>query len=209
MSAAQIRFSTLWRREVSRFMKIKKQTLGAPLLETFLYITVFGAALGSRIKELHGIEYVVFVIPGLIMMAFVDQRLHQQLVLDPAAEIPGRDPGPALLAGLAAGAAARLLARRLHARPDRRRPDLRRRLDPRRPAGRPRPGPDPGAVVSGSTTAGSMTLSRVDIRIGSSLHRHCASGFDTVFLRIAAVTTFPVSDAATMLHCQLSPRWKQ
>jgi ABC-2 type transport system permease protein len=70
MSAAQIRFATLWRREVNRFMKIKKQTLGAPLLETFLYITVFGAALGSRIKELHGIEYILFVIPGLIMMAF-------------------------------------------------------------------------------------------------------------------------------------------
>ena len=70
MSAAQIRFLTLWRREVNRFMKIKKQTIGAPLLETFLYITVFGAALGSRIKELHGFEYVIFVIPGLIMMAW-------------------------------------------------------------------------------------------------------------------------------------------
>ncbi|MGB7686768.1 MAG: ABC transporter permease [Solirubrobacterales bacterium] len=70
MSAAQIRFLTLWRREVSRFMKIKKQTLGAPLLETFLYISVFGAALGSRIDQLHGIDYVIFVIPGLIMMAW-------------------------------------------------------------------------------------------------------------------------------------------
>jgi ABC-2 type transport system permease protein len=69
-SAAQIRFATLWRREVNRFMKIKKQTIGAPLLETFLYISVFGAALGSRIDKLHGIDYVVFVIPGLIMMAW-------------------------------------------------------------------------------------------------------------------------------------------
>ncbi len=69
-SSARIRFYTLWRREVSRFMKIKKQTLGGPLLETFLYISVFGAALGSRIKELHGIEYIVFVIPGLIMMSW-------------------------------------------------------------------------------------------------------------------------------------------
>jgi ABC-2 type transport system permease protein len=51
-------------------MKIKKQTIGAPLLETFLYISVFGAALGSRIDKLHGIDYVVFVIPGLIMMAW-------------------------------------------------------------------------------------------------------------------------------------------
>ena len=70
MTAAQIRFATLWRREVNRFMKIKKQTIGAPLLETFLYISVFGAALGSRIDKLHGIDYVVFVIPGLIMMAW-------------------------------------------------------------------------------------------------------------------------------------------
>jgi len=70
VSAAQIRFATLWRREINRFMKIKKQTLGAPLLETFLYITIFGAALGSKIKQLHGIEYILFVTPGLIMMAF-------------------------------------------------------------------------------------------------------------------------------------------
>ena len=70
MSAAQIRFASLLRREVNRFMKIKRQTLGAPLLETFLYISVFGAALGSRIDQLHGIDYVVFIIPGLIMMAW-------------------------------------------------------------------------------------------------------------------------------------------
>jgi ABC-2 type transport system permease protein len=70
VSAAQIRLLTLWRREVNRFLKIKKQTIGAPLLETFLYISVFGAALGTRIDKLHGFDYVVFVIPGLIMMAW-------------------------------------------------------------------------------------------------------------------------------------------
>ncbi|MGI8631958.1 MAG: ABC transporter permease [Solirubrobacterales bacterium] len=70
MSASQIRFMALWRREMNRFMKIKRQTLGAPLLETFLYISVFGAALGTRIKELEGFDYVVFVVPGLIMMAW-------------------------------------------------------------------------------------------------------------------------------------------
>jgi ABC-2 type transport system permease protein len=70
VTRSQIRFVSLVRREVSRFMKIKRQTVGAPLLETFLYISVFGAALGSRIDKLHGIDYVVFVIPGLIMMAW-------------------------------------------------------------------------------------------------------------------------------------------
>ena len=70
MSPAAIRFFSLVRREVSRFVKIKGQTIGAPLLETFLYITVFGAALGTRVGDLEGYEYIVFVIPGLIMMAW-------------------------------------------------------------------------------------------------------------------------------------------
>jgi ABC-2 type transport system permease protein len=70
VTAAQIRFVALTRREVNRFMKIKRQTVGAPLLETFLYISVFGAALGSRIDQLHGIDYVKFVVPGLIMMSW-------------------------------------------------------------------------------------------------------------------------------------------
>jgi ABC-2 type transport system permease protein len=70
MNSDQIRFFALVRREVNRFMKIKRQTIGAPLLETFLYITVFGAALGSRISSLDGVNYVVYIIPGLIMMAW-------------------------------------------------------------------------------------------------------------------------------------------
>jgi ABC-2 type transport system permease protein len=70
LSSRQIRFLALVRRECNRFMKIKRQTVGAPLLETFLYISVFGAALGSRIHTLHGFRYIVFVIPGLIMMAW-------------------------------------------------------------------------------------------------------------------------------------------
>ena len=70
MTAGQIRFLALVRREVNRFMKIKRQTVGAPLLETFLYISVFGAALGTRIDELHGVDYVVFIVPGLIMMSW-------------------------------------------------------------------------------------------------------------------------------------------
>jgi ABC-2 type transport system permease protein len=69
MTPGQIRFFSLLRREVNRFMKIKRQTVAAPLLETFLYLSVFGAALGSRIDKLHGVDYVVFIIPGLIMMA--------------------------------------------------------------------------------------------------------------------------------------------
>lgn len=70
MSPSMVRLVSLTRREVSRFLKIPRQTVGAPLLETFLYISIFGAALGSRVGDLHGYEYIVFVVPGLIMMAF-------------------------------------------------------------------------------------------------------------------------------------------
>lgn len=70
MSPRQIRLWSLLRRELSRFWKIKRQTVAAPMLETFLYISVFGAALGSRIDTLQGVDYVVFIIPGLVLMAW-------------------------------------------------------------------------------------------------------------------------------------------
>lgn len=63
-------FWTVLRREVNRFWTIRRQTLVAPLLETYLYISVFGAALGSRISTLEGVPYITYIIPGLIMMAF-------------------------------------------------------------------------------------------------------------------------------------------
>jgi len=67
---AWLPFWTVLRRELSRFWGIKRQTILGPLLETYLYISVFGAALGSRISELDGHRYIVFIIPGLLMMSF-------------------------------------------------------------------------------------------------------------------------------------------
>lgn len=63
-------FWTVLRRELSRFWGIKRQTILGPLLETYLYISIFGAALGSRINQLDGHRYIVFIIPGLLMMSF-------------------------------------------------------------------------------------------------------------------------------------------
>lgn len=69
MSPQLIGFYTLLRRECYRFLSIPRQTVAGPLLETYLYIGVFGAALGSRISEINGHPYVVFIIPGLVLMA--------------------------------------------------------------------------------------------------------------------------------------------
>ncbi len=66
-----IGFYSLLRRECYRFLSIPRQTVAGPLLETFLYISVFGAALGSRIDQIHGVSYVVFIIPGLLLMSMI------------------------------------------------------------------------------------------------------------------------------------------
>ena len=62
-------FWTVLRREIYRFWSIKRQTILGPLLETYLYIAIFGAALGSRIQSIDGVSYTVFIIPGLLLMA--------------------------------------------------------------------------------------------------------------------------------------------
>lgn len=66
-----IGFYTSLRRECYRFLSIPRQTIAGPLLETYLYISVFGAALGSRISEISGVSYVEFIIPGLLLMSMI------------------------------------------------------------------------------------------------------------------------------------------
>jgi ABC-2 type transport system permease protein len=58
-------------REVLRVLKLWTQTVVAPVVSAFLFIVVFGLSLGGRIKEIGGVEYEVFIVPGLITMAMV------------------------------------------------------------------------------------------------------------------------------------------
>jgi ABC-2 type transport system permease protein len=43
----------------------------APVVSSILFIVVFGLSLGTRIREVEGFDYAVFVVPGLIVMAMV------------------------------------------------------------------------------------------------------------------------------------------
>jgi ABC-2 type transport system permease protein len=58
-------------REVARVFKLWLQTVVAPVLSSFLFILVFGLALGGRIRQVNGVEYDIFIVPGLITMAMV------------------------------------------------------------------------------------------------------------------------------------------
>ena len=61
-------FETLVRREIVRTFAIINQVIWPPVIQTLLYVFVFGLALGSRIQNVQGVSYAQFLIPGLIML---------------------------------------------------------------------------------------------------------------------------------------------
>lgn len=65
-------FLTIVRKEVRRFMRIWVQTLIPPVITMALYFVIFGHLIGSRIGEMGGFDYMAFVVPGLIMMAVIN-----------------------------------------------------------------------------------------------------------------------------------------
>lgn len=56
-------------RESARVLKLWTQTIAAPVLSSMLFILVFGLSLGGRIHQIGGVEYRIFIVPGLITMA--------------------------------------------------------------------------------------------------------------------------------------------
>jgi ABC-2 type transport system permease protein len=62
-------FYWLCRRECHRVLKLWTQTTLAPVVSSLLFIVVFGLSLGSRISEVNGFDYEIFIVPGLIAMA--------------------------------------------------------------------------------------------------------------------------------------------
>ncbi len=66
-----IALKTLFLKEVRRFSKVWLQTVLSPLVTTSLYFLVFGVALGSRLREISGVPYIQFVVPGLVMMTMI------------------------------------------------------------------------------------------------------------------------------------------
>ncbi|CAM5213407.1 ABC transporter permease [Oligella ureolytica] len=66
-------FPTLLYKEVSRFWRVAVQTVLAPVVTSLLYLLVFSHVLEGRVQTYPGsdlvINYVAFLIPGLIMMS--------------------------------------------------------------------------------------------------------------------------------------------
>ncbi|NWG86347.1 MAG: ABC transporter permease [Hydrogenophilaceae bacterium] len=64
-------FLTLFRKEVLRFWKVLMQTVAAPILTTLLYLLIFSHVLEAHVQVYPGVAYTSFLIPGLVMMAIL------------------------------------------------------------------------------------------------------------------------------------------
>lgn len=118
MQIQWVAFKTIVEREVRRFMRIWIQTLVPPAITIALYFVIFGNLIGSRIGQMGGYDYMQFVVPGLIMMAIIQnsyanvvssffgtkfQRNIEEMLVSPVSEV-------VILAGYVVGGMARGLA---------------------------------------------------------------------------------------------------
>ena len=62
---------TLFKKEVSRFLKVGIQTVVGPAISSLLYLCVFSLALGRSINQINGVNLAEFIAPGLIMMTML------------------------------------------------------------------------------------------------------------------------------------------
>lgn len=62
---------TLYVKEVRRFLKVFSQTILAPAVTTLIFMTIFALALGGAVRTIGDVPFMIFLAPGLVMMAIV------------------------------------------------------------------------------------------------------------------------------------------
>ncbi len=60
-------------REVRRVLSLWSQTVVPPVLNAVIYLLVFGGALGARLRQVEGVDYLSFILPGLLVMTVAGQ----------------------------------------------------------------------------------------------------------------------------------------
>jgi len=65
----------IYRFEMARTFRTMLESILSPVLSTSLYFIVFGAAIGSRMGDLGGVSYGAFIIPGLVMLALLNESI--------------------------------------------------------------------------------------------------------------------------------------
>lgn len=65
----------IYRYEMLRTWDTLFQSIASPVLSTSLYFIVFGSAIGSRIQNIDGVSYGLFIVPGLTMLSLLTQSI--------------------------------------------------------------------------------------------------------------------------------------
>ena len=68
-----IAYKTIVVKEILRFSRIWIQTIIPPVITTSLYLLIFGGLMGSRIGQMQGVDYLHFIVPGIILMTVIMQ----------------------------------------------------------------------------------------------------------------------------------------
>jgi ABC-2 type transport system permease protein len=66
-----VALQTVLNREITRFIRIWTQTLLPPVITITLYFVIFGKLIGSQIRDIHGVSYMQYIVPGLAMMTII------------------------------------------------------------------------------------------------------------------------------------------
>ena len=67
-----VSLKTIVRKEIVRILRIWTQTLLPPVITQTLYFVIFGKFIGAQIGSIQGIGYMSFIVPGLVMMAVIN-----------------------------------------------------------------------------------------------------------------------------------------
>ncbi|MDP9035554.1 MAG: ABC transporter permease [Myxococcota bacterium] len=61
--------------EMARAARTVMQSVAAPVISTSLYFVVFGSAIGARMNQVEGVGYAAFIVPGLTMLALLNESI--------------------------------------------------------------------------------------------------------------------------------------
>lgn len=67
-----IAFNAILRKEITRFMRIWPQTIMPSCVTISLYFIIFGNIIGSQVRDIDGFRYMAYIVPGLVMMAVIN-----------------------------------------------------------------------------------------------------------------------------------------
>lgn len=66
-----IGYYTMVRKDFVRIVRIWSQTLLPPVITMSLYFAIFGTFIGSQLRNVNGVPYIQFIVPGLVMMSLI------------------------------------------------------------------------------------------------------------------------------------------